>query len=143
MKGRDKMKLLEAFNKLENQKFNLNYNINKQYWELVIFTNEMDIAEEYENNHLKYLLQDYLKEKVEFDSNNEPYYFEDYRNIYINYGNTEDEENIFELELDPYFTNSNTKLKDLRDLANRLENLNNEFINLEIRATETLKERYI
>lgn len=137
------MKLLEAFKKLENQKFNLNYNINKQYWELVIFTNEMDIAEEYENNHLKYLLQDYLKEKVEFNSNNEPYYFEDYRNIYINYGNTEDEENIFELELEPYFTNSNTKLKDLRDLANRLENLNNEFINLEIRATETLKERYI
>lgn len=103
----------------------------------------MDIAEEYENNHLKYLLQDYLKEKVEFNSNNEPYYFEDYRNIYINYGNTEDEENIFELELESYFTNSNTKLKDLRDLANRLENLNNEFINLEIRATETLKERYI
>ena len=137
------MKLLEAFKKLENQKFNLNYNINKQYWELVIFTNEMDIAEEYENNHLKYLLQDYLKEKVEFDSNNELYYFEDYRNIYINYGNTEDEENIFELELDPYFTNSNTKLKDLKDLANRLENLNNEFINLEIRATELLKERYI
>ena len=137
------MKLLEAFKKLESQKFNLNYNINKQYWELVIFTNEMDIAEEYENNHLKYLLQDYLKEKVEFNSNNEPYYFEDYRKIYINYGNTEDEENIFELELDPYFTNSNTKLKDLRDLANRLENLNNEFINLEIRATETLKERYI
>ena len=57
------MKLLEAFKKLENQKFNLNYNINKQYWELVIFTDEMDIAEEYENNYLKYLLQDYLKER--------------------------------------------------------------------------------
>lgn len=137
------MKLLEAFKKLENQKFNLNYNINKQYWELVIFNQDFDILEEYESKYLKDLLESYLKEKVEFNSNNEPYYFEDYRNIYINYGNTEDEENIFELELEPYFTNSNTKLKDLRDLANRLENLNNEFINLEIRATETLKERYI
>lgn len=137
------MKLLEAFKKLKNQKFNLNYNINKQYWELVIFNQDFDILEEYESKYLKDLLESYLKEKVEFNSNNEPYYFEDYRNIYINYGNTEDEENIFELELEPYFTNSNTKLKDLRDLANRLENLNNEFINLEIRATETLKERYI
>lgn len=137
------MKLLEVFKKLENQKFNLNYNINKQYWELVIFNQDFDILEEYESKYLKDLLESYLKEKVEFNSNNEPYYFEDYRNIYINYGNTEDEENIFELELEPYFTNSNTKLKDLRDLANRLENLNNEFINLEIRATETLKERYI
>ena len=137
------MKLLEVFKKLENQKFNLNYNINKQYWELVIFNQDFDILEENESKYLKDLLESYLKEKVEFNSNNEPYYFEDYRNIYINYGNTEDEENIFELELEPYFTNSNTKLKDLRDLANRLENLNNEFINLEIRATETLKERYI
>ena len=137
------MKLIEALNKLNKEKFNLNYNINKQYWELVIFTDEMDIAEEYENSHLKYLLQDYLKEKVEFNSNNEPYYFEDYRNIYINYGNTEDEENIFELELDPYFTNSNPKLKDLKDLANRLNNLDDEFIDLEIRATELLKERFI
>ena len=137
------MKLIEALNKLNKEKFNLNYNINKQYWELVIFTNEMDIAEEYENSHLKYLLQDYLKEKVEFNSNNEPYSFEDYRNIYINYGNTENEENIFELELDPYFTNSNIKIKDLKNLANRLENLDDEFRELEIRATELLKERYI
>lgn len=137
------MKLLEAFERLDNEAFNINYNINKQHWELVIFTDEMDIEKEYENSHLKYLLQDYLKQEIEFNSNNEPYYLEDYRNIYINYGNTEDEENIFELELDPYFTNSNKNLKGLKDLVNRLENLNNEFISLEIRATEILKERYI
>ena len=138
------MKLSEALKKLDYEAFNINYNINKQHWELVIFNQDFDILEEYESKYLKDLLESYLKETVEFNNSNEPYIIEDRaRKIKINFGNTEDEENIFELELEPYFTNSNTKLKDLRDLANRLENLNNEFINLEIRATETLKERYI
>lgn len=133
------MKLSEAFKKLDHEAFNINYNINKQRWELVIFNQDFDILEEYENKYLKDLLESYLKETVEFNHSNEPYIIEDRaRKIKINFGNTEDEENIFEIILDPCFSNLNTELKDLKDLIKRLENINQEFIELEVSASERL-----
>lgn len=133
------MKLSEAFKKLDQEAFNINYNINKQYWELVIFNQDFDILEEYESKYLKDLLESYLKEKVEFNHSNEPYVVEDRaRKIKINFGNTEDEENIFEIILDPCFSNLNTELKDLKDLVKRLENINQEFRDLEMSASERL-----
>lgn len=133
------MKLLEAFERLENEAFNINYNLNKEQWELVIFDQDFDILEEYESKYLKDLLESYLKEAVEFNRSNEPYLLEDrVRKIKINFGNTEDEENIFEIILDPCFSNLNTELKDLKDLVKRLENINQEFRDLEMSASERL-----
>ena len=133
------MKLSEAFKKLDHEAFNINYNINKQHWELVIFNQDFDILEEYESKYLKDLLESYLKETVEFNHSNEPYVVEGRaRKIKINFGNTEDEENIFEIILDPCFSNLNTKLKDLKDLIKRLENINQGFSDLEMAASERL-----
>lgn len=133
------MKLSEVFKKLDREAFNINYNINKQHWELVIFNQDFDILEEYESKYLKDLLESYLKETVEFNRSNEPYLLEDrVRKIKINFGNTEDEENIFEIILDPCFSNLNTELKDLKDLIKRLENINQGFSDLEMAASERL-----
>lgn len=133
------MKLSKALKKLDQEAFNINYNINKQRWELVIFNQDFDILEEYESKYLKDLLESYLKETVEFNHSNEPYVVEDRaRKIKINFGNTEDEENIFEIILDPCFSNLNTELKDLKDLVKRLENINQEFRDLEMAASERL-----
>jgi hypothetical protein len=133
------MKLSEAVKKLDREAFNINYNINKSYWELVIFNQDFDILEEYESKYLKDLLESYLKETVEFNHSNEPYVIEDRaRKIKINFGNIEDEENIFEIILDPCFSNLNTKLKDLKDLIKKLENINQGFRDLEMLASERL-----
>ena len=132
------MKLSEAFKKLEQEAFNINYNINKQHWELVIFNQDFDILEEYESKYLKDLLESYLKETVEFNHSNEPYMIEDRnRKVEINFGNTEDEENTFQIIFD-VFGNEDTEIKDLKDLVKRLENINQEFRDLEMSASERL-----
>lgn len=132
------MKLSEAFKKLDHEAFNINYNINKQHWELVIFNQDFDILEEYESKYLKDLLESYLKETVEFNRSNEPYIIEDRnRKIEINFGNTEDEENTFQIIFD-VFGNVDTEIKDLKDLVKRLENINQQFKDLEMSASERL-----
>lgn len=132
------MKLLEALKKLDHEAFNINYNINKSHWELVIFNQDFDILEEYESKYLKDLLESYLKETVEFNRSNEPYIIEDRnRKVEINFGNTEDEENTFQIIFD-VFGNEDTEIKDLKDLVKRLENINQEFRDLEMSASERL-----
>ena len=132
------MKLSEAFKKIDREAFNINYNINKSYWELVIFNQDFDILEEYESKYLKDLLESYLKEIVEFNRSNEPYIIEDRnRKVEINFGNTEDEENTFQIIFD-VFGNEDTEIKDLKDLVKRLENINQEFRDLEMAASERL-----
>ena len=132
------MKLSEAFKKLDHETFNINYNINKQHRELVIFNQDFDILEEYESKYLKDLLESYLKETVEFNHSNEPYMIEDRnRKVEINFGNTEDEENTFQIIFD-VFGNVDTEIKDLKDLVKRLENINQGFSDLEMSASEKL-----
>lgn len=132
------MKLSEAFKKLDQEAFNINYNISKQHWELVIFNQDFDILEGYECKYLKDLLESYLKETVEFNNSNEPYIIEDRnRKVKINFGNTEDEENTFQIIFD-VFGNVDTEIKDLKDLVKRLENINQEFRDLEMSASERL-----
>lgn len=132
------MKLSEAFKKLNHEAFNINYTINKKHWELVIFNQDFDILEEYENKYLKDLLESYLKETVEFNHSNEPYIIEDRnRKVEINFGNTEDEENTFQIIFD-VFGNLDTEIKDLKDLVKRLENINQQFRDLEMSASEKL-----
>lgn len=132
------MKLVKAFERLDKEVFNINYNINKSQWELVIFNQDFDILEEYESKYLKDLLESYLKETVEFNHSNEPYMIEDKnRKVEINFGNTEDEENTFQIIFD-VFGNVDTEIKDLKDLVKRLENINQEFRELEMSASERL-----
>ena len=132
------MKLVKAFERLDKEVFNINYNFNKEQWELVIFNQDFDILEEYESKYLKDLLESYLKETVEFNNSNEPYVIEDRaRKIKINFGNTEDEENTFQIIFD-VFGNVDTEIKDLKDLVKRLENINQEFRELEMAASERL-----
>lgn len=132
------MKLSEALKKLDHEAFNINYNINKSHWELVIFNQDFDILEEYESKYLKDLLESYLKETVEFNRSNEPYMIEDRnRKVKINFWNTEDEENTFQIIFD-VFGNVDTEIKDLKDLVKRLENINQEFRDLEMSASERL-----
>lgn len=132
------MKLSEALKKLDREAFNINYNINKQHWELAIFNQDFDILEEYESKYLKDLLESYLKETVEFNRSNEPYVIEDRnRKVEINFGNTEDEENTFQIIFD-VFGNLDTEIKNLKDLVKRLENINQEFRDLEMSASERL-----
>lgn len=132
------MKLSEAFKKLDREAFNINYNINKSHWELVIFNQDFDILEEHESKYLKDLLESYLKETVEFNRSNELYMIEDRnRKVEINFGNTEDEENTFQIIFD-VFGNVDTEIKDLKDLVKRLENINQEFSDLEMSASERL-----
>lgn len=132
------MKLSESLKKLDHEAFNINYNINKSHWELVIFNQDFDILEEYESKYLKDLLESYLKETVEFNRSNEPYIIEDRnRKVEINFGNTEDEENTFQIIFD-VFGNEDTEIKDLKDLVKRLENINQEFRDLEMSASERL-----
>ena len=132
------MKLSEAFKKLDREAFNINYNINKSHWELVIFNQDFDILEEHESKYLKDLLESYLKETVEFNHSNEPYMIEDRnRKVEINFGNTEDEENTFQIIFD-VFGNVDTEIKDLKDLVKRLENINQEFSDLEMSTSERL-----
>ena len=132
------MKLVKAFERLDKEVFNINYNINKSQWELVIFNQDFDILEEYESKYLKDLLESYLKETVEFNHSNEPYMIEDRnRKVEINFGNTEDEENTFQIIFD-VFGNVDTEIKDLKDLVKRLENINQGFSDLEMSASERL-----
>lgn len=132
------MELSEAFKKLDREVFNINYNINKSQWQLVIFNQDFDILEEYDGKYLKDLLESYLKETVEFNHSNEPYVIEDRnRKVEINFGNTEDEENTFQIIFD-VFGNVDTEIKDLKDLVKRLENINQEFRELEMAASERL-----
>lgn len=57
------MKLKEALNKLDSEKFNINYNFNEQYWELVIFDKDYDIKAEFKGKFLADVLKEHLKKK--------------------------------------------------------------------------------
>ena len=59
------------------------------------------------------------------------------RKVEINFGNTEDEENTFQIIFD-VFENVDTEIKDLKDLVKRLENINKEFRELEMSSSERL-----
>ena len=113
------MKLREALKTLnEKVLFDLNYNYNKDNWELTIFNKDFDIIEEYNNKLLKNILSEFLKEKIENEDSNEFWYLENgYLKFQVNFDNTDDTDNFFRIELlDTYFDNDE-KIKDLDDLG--------------------------
>lgn len=109
------MKVREAIERLNKNKFNINYNCNKYEWELVIFDDENDITYEKENSYLRYLLQDYLNEEVEMK--NISYFEDEFIKLSLNFTNFDTNDNYFEINYDDdFYTDDEIELKDTNDL---------------------------
>ena len=137
------MKILQALQKLNTEKFNINYNFNSQYWELVIFDNEFNILETHTNQYLKTVLENHFNEKIDFDSSKEAYYQNGYRNLYLNYDNTDYSDNFINLSLNDKYEDEHQRtliIKDIEALASKLENLNNLFTDYELDLTQIFEE---
>ena len=137
------MKLKKALSKLDQELFNINYNFNSQYWELVIFDKEFNILETDTNQFLKTVLENHFNEKIDFDSSKEAYYQNDYRSLSLNYDNTDYSDNFITLSLNDRYEDQHEKtfiLKNINDLADKLENLDSFFTDYEINLTERFKE---
>lgn len=137
------MELKEALNKLNSEKFNINYNFNSQYWELVIFTDDYEIEKTYQGNFLKTILENHFNERINFQASKEAYYQDGYRNLSLNYDNTDYSDNFITLSLNDRYEDQHEItfiLKDIEDLAEKLENLNNLFTDYEINLTEIFEE---
>lgn len=137
------MKLKEALERLEQEKFNINYNYNEQYWELVIFDNEFNILETHTNQYLKTVLENHFNSEINFDNYKEAYYQNGYRNLSLNYDNTDFSDNFITLSLNDRYEDEHQRtfvIKNIEDLAEKLENLNNLFTDYEINLTERFKE---
>ena len=137
------MNLSEAFKKLDREAFNINYNFNSQYWELVIFTQDYDIKAEYKGKFLVDVLKEHFKEKIDLKVSLEAYYQDGYRNLSLNYDNTDYSDNFITLSLNDRYEDQHGRtfiLKDINDLVNKLENLNSLFTDYEVELTEVFKE---
>ena len=137
------MKLSEAFERLDKEAFNINYNFNSQYWELVIFTQDYDIKAEYKGKFLADVLKEHFKEKIDLKVSLEAYYQDGYRNLYLNYDNTDYSDNFITLSLNDRYEDQHERtliIKNIDDLASKLDNLNNLFIDYELDLTQIFKE---
>lgn len=137
------MELKEALNKLNSEKFNINYNFNSQYWELVIFTDDYEIEKTYQGNFLKTILENHFNERIDFQASKEAYYQDGYRDLSLNYDNTDYSDNFITLSLNDRYEDEHQKtfvIKNIDDLASKLENLNNLFTDYEIQLTQIFKE---
>ena len=136
------MKLSEAFKKLDPEAFNINYNFNSQYWELVIFTQDYDIKAEYKGKFLADVLKEHFKEKIDFKSSLEAYYQDGYKNLSLNYDNTDYSDNFLTLSLNDRYEDQHERtviIKNIDDLVDKLENLDSLFTDYEIQLTERFK----
>lgn len=137
------MKLKEAFKRLEKEKFNINYNFNSQYWELVIFDKEFNILETHTNQFLKTVLENHFNQKIDFKSSLEAYYQNDYRNLSLNFDNSDYSDNFINLYLNDKYEDEHQRtfvIKNIDDLASKLENLNNLFTDYELDLTQIFEE---
>lgn len=136
------MKLKEVFERLDNEAFYINYNFNEQYWELVIFTQDYDIKAEYKGKFLADVLKEHFKEKIDFKSSLEAYYQDGYKNLSLNYDNTDYSDNFLTLSLNDRYEDQHERtliIKNIDDLVDKLENLDSLFTDYEIQLTERFK----
>lgn len=137
------MKLKVALKKLDQELFNLNFNYNEQYWELVIFDNEFNILETHTNQYLKTVLENHFNQKIDLKASLEAYYQDGYRNLYLNYDNTDYSDNFITICLNDKYEEEHHRTKVLNnidDLVDKLENLNNLFTDYELDLTQIFKE---
>ena len=137
------MKLKEALNKLNSEKFNINYNFNEQYWELVIFTDDYEIEKTYTSEFLKTVLENHFNERIDFQTSKEAYYQNGYRNLYLNYDNTDYSDNFITICLNDKYEQEHHRTKvlnNINDLEKCLMTLNDMFTDYEINLTEIFEE---
>ena len=137
------MKLKKALNKLNKELFNLNFNYNEQYWELVIFTDDYQIEKTYTSEFLKTVLENHFNQKIDFDSYKEAYYQNGYRNLYLNYDNTDYSDNFITICLNDKYEQEHHRTKvlnNINDLEKCLMTLNDMFTDYEINLTEIFEE---
>ena len=137
------MKLKEALHKLEQELFNINYNFNEQYWELVIFADDYEIKKTYTSEFLKTVLENHFNQKVDFDNYKEAYYQNGYRNLYLNYDNTDYSDNFITICLNDKYEQEHHRTKvlnNINDLEKYLMTLNDMFTDYEINLTEIFEE---
>ena len=137
------MKLKEALSKLDKELFNINFNYNEQYWELVIFTNNYEIEKTYTSEFLKNVLENHFNQKIDFDSYKEAYYQNGYRNLYLNYDNTDYSDNFITICLNDRYEQEHHRTKvlnNINDLKKCLMTLNDMFTDYEINLTKIFEE---
>lgn len=137
------MKLKEALHKLDQELFNINYNFNEQYWELVIFADDYEIKKTYTSEFLKTVLENHFNQKVDFDSYKEAYYQNGYRNLYLNYDNTDYSDNFITICLNDKYEQEHHRTKvlnNINDLEKCLMTLNDMFTDYEINLTKIFEE---
>lgn len=137
------MKLKEALNNLNSEKFKINYNFNEQYWELVIFADDYEIKAVYKSEFLKTVLENHFNTKIDLKVSLEAYYQDGYRNLSLNYDNTDYSDNFLTLSLNDRYEDQHErtlKLKNIEDLTDKLENLNSLFTDYELDLTQIFKE---
>ena len=99
------MKLKEALERLENERFSIDYKVNGYHWELTLFKDDNEILEEYSSTRLSFLLEKFLNIKVENKEANELIFIEnnyqtkddDGLNVYLEFDN-EDKKGFIHLE---------------------------------------------
>lgn len=136
------MTLSEAFKKLDQELFNLNFNYNEQYWELVIFKKDYEIEKTYTSEFLKTVLENHFNEKIDFKTSNEAYYQSGYRNLSLNFDNSDYSDNFINLYLNDKYEDEHQRtllIKNIDDLVDKLENLDSLFTDYEIQLTERFK----
>ena len=137
------MKLKEALSKLDKELFNINFNYNEQYWELVIFADDYEIKVIYKSEFLKTVLENHFNTKIDFKSSLEAYYQNEYRNLYLNYDNTDYSDNFITICLNDKYEEEHHRtfvIKNINDLVEKLENLDSLFTDYKIQLTERFKE---
>lgn len=137
------MNLKEALHKLDQELFNINFNYNEQYWELVIFTDDYEIEKTYTSEFLKTVLENHFNTKIDFKSSLEAYYQNGYRNLYLNYDNTDYSDNFITICLNDKYEEEHLRTKvlnNINDLEKCLMTLNDMFIDYELDLTQLFKE---
>lgn len=117
------MKLKEALEILNKEKFSLDYNYNNRNWTLTIFDKELEIIKEIKGLFLKNVLKSHLG--IELEKFKEFYEIENhYTEIVFNYSNIDDTENFYLINYtDEDYYGENNKIKTFKDFVKTLRNM--------------------
>ncbi len=134
------MKLKEALERLENERFSISYKVNSYHWELTLFKDDDEILKEYSSTRLSFLLRKFLNNKVENKEANELIFIEDnYQtkdddglNVYLEFDNEDKKGHI---HLETGYSEQEIELNSFDDFVNKMvdmENIIEKFINEDI-----------
>lgn len=123
------MKLIDALNKLNTYKFYLSFGADEEYWYLIIYDEKEEIKEEYCDWSLKKLLEEFLKEEVDFEYEKE---FGDFESrISLEYTNVGNDKNYIGVSLINFETGEeldyyeNKEIKNIEELTKNILNYKN------------------